>query len=164
MINLDVLKPYIVETNELYDSSAVFSIRMNGFAKWFDKAISMFLDCSKLSKEGHRTIQTNYIHYKYEMTTIVNMIEMYCDETTKDSYYQKLIEQHNKNLEFEAINGFEYKDLNTPKKSNKSTKKNRQKSIDFEDKPKRETAAERKLKAHAEKISKFTFKLNPVKK
>ena len=38
-----------------------------------------------------------------------------------------------------------------------------QKDIVFKDKPKQETAAERKLKAHIAKINSFSIKIKPVR-
>jgi hypothetical protein len=92
---------------------------------------------------------------------MINMIEKFAED--KDKYYTELIIQHNDNLEFEAMNGFEYDPYSTTKKkSTTSRKKAKQTSLDFGDKSKKETAAEKKLKAHAAKISMLTFKIKPA--
>ena len=92
------------------------------------------------------------------------MIEQF-GKDKKDEYYTQLLKQHQINLEFEAVNGFEY----TPhanKKDKKTSatprKRNKQTSLDLGDKPKKETAAERKLKAHVIKLNAVTFKPKAV--
>jgi hypothetical protein len=92
------------------------------------------------------------------------MIEQF-GENKKDEYYTEVLKQHQLNLEFEAMHGFEY-ELHSNKKNKKQTttpkKRNKQTSIDSGDKPKKETAAERKLKAHAIKLNAVTFKPKSV--
>ena len=163
MIDLTSLKPWIAEAPKYYILSAATSINSIGFEQWFEKQCTDFLDCSKLDSNGHRQIQTNYNHYKSELNTVFYMIEQHGGED-KDKFYEKIWNLHNANLEFEAINGFEYKHNDTTrKKSTKktsSTKSNKQTDL-FHKEPK-ETAAERKLKARAVKLSLFNVKLKPA--
>lgn len=160
MIDITPLKPYILE--DIACDIAISSKIINeiGFNNWFENQLSKFLDCSKLSSTGHRLIQTNFKHYNYEITTIIAMIERYAED--KDYYYERLLKQHNSNLEFEAINGFEYISLNDNAK--KVTKKrSKQTSIKFSNEDKKESVAERKLKAHIAKINSLNIKLNAAK-
>lgn len=163
MVDLSPLKPYILEEpNETYLLNAANSILLNSFDIWFINQIERWCNCTMLSNDGRRLLQTNDKRYNYEITTSIRMIELYGGEN-KDEYYTKLLQRHNDNLEFEAINGFEYDPYSTTKKkSTTSRKKTKQTSLDFGDKPKKETAAERKLKAHAAKISMLTFKIKPA--
>ena len=108
-----------------------------------------------------------YLENPNEITTTVYMIEKYGGDN-KDYYYTRLLNQHNTNIEFEAINGFEY-NVNTKldkKSSIKAKNKTKQTSITFSadsiDKTKKETAAERKLKAHIAKINSFKINIKPV--
>lgn len=162
MIDISILQPYIEESNENDNAIASMAILDEGFDRWFEHQIYIWINCSFISINGNRIIQTNDKRYNYEITTIVCMIEKY-GFYSKDYYYEKLITRHNSNLEFEAINGFEYDPYaTTKKKSITSRKKVKQTSLDFGDKPKKETTAEKKLKAHAAKISMLTFKIKPA--
>lgn len=162
MIDISSLEKYIIDDIELHLSSAKTRINDVGFDDWFNNEINHFCNCSFLSKDGRRLMQTNDKRYNYEITTSIRMIELYGSEN-KDEYYAKLLQRHNDNLEFEAINGFEYDPYTTTKKkSTTSRKKTKQTSLDFGDKPKKETTAEKKLKAHAAKISMLTFKIKPA--
>lgn len=162
MVDITSLEKYIIDDIEGYLSSAKTRINDVGFDNWFNNEINYFCNCSFLSKDGRRLMQTNDKRYNYEITTCIRMIELYGGEN-KDEYYTKLLQRHNDNLEFERINGFEYDlYLSTKKKSTSSRKKTKQSSLDFEDKPKKETAAEKKLKAHAAKINMLTFKIKPA--
>lgn len=142
-----------------YIKSAISAIDEKGFKVWFDNQLHSFLDCSVCLSNGCRIMQSNFIHYKYEITTILKMIEKYVEDD-KDYYYELLLLQHKANLEFEAVNGFEYDVKETPKKK---TTRTRNKQISLIDKPEKETAAERKLKAHIAKISSLNIKIKPVR-
>lgn len=142
-----------------YIKSAICTIDEKGFKAWFDNQLHSFLDCSVCFSNGRRMMQSNFIHYKYEITTILNMIETYVEDD-KNYYYELLLLQHKANLEFEEVNGLEYDVKETPKKK---TTRTRNKQISLIDKHKKETAAERKLKAHVAKIKSLSIKINPVK-
>ena len=165
MIDLNILEPYIEEPNEDNNSYADVMILDCGFDTWFENQLNIWINCSYISINGNRIIQTNDKRYNHEITTILCMIEKYVEEDRRDYYYKELLNQHNKNLEFESINGFAYDPyaVKSKKSSNSSRKKSKQTSIDFGDKPKKETVAERKLKAHVAKINSFKITLKPVK-
>ena len=162
MVDITSLEKYIIDDIELYLNSAKTRIEDVGFDNWFNNEINYFCNCSFISKDGKRLLQTNDKRYNYEITTSIKMIELYGGEN-KDEYYAKLLQRHNDNLEFEAINGFEYNPYSTTKKKSTTTKrKTKQTSISFENKPKKETVAELKLKAHAAKINMLKVKIKPA--
>lgn len=162
MVDLSPIKSYIEDKNENDCKCAEIVIEDRGFDNWFKDHINVWLNCSFVSKNGNRIIQTNDKRYNYELTCVVYMIEKYGGDD-KDYYYNELINRHFNNLEFERINGYAYDPYSTTKKkSTTSRKKTKQTSLDFGDKPKKETAAEKKLKAHAAKISMLTFKIKPA--
>lgn len=160
MIDLTSIKPYLLPDAGFFTVYAEKNINNLGFDNWFETELDVFLNCKKLLSNGNRSIQTNLRQYKIELTTIVSMIDKYANN--KDYYYEKLIEQHNSNLEFEAVNGLEY-DITLINRKKSTRNKNKQTSINFEDKPKKETVAERKLKAHVAKIKSLNIKIKPVK-
>lgn len=160
MIDLTPLEKYIVDDASFFINCARKRINEVGFPEWFGNQLYSFLTCSRLSSSGHRLVQTNLRQYCVELTTTVTMIEEFAEN--KDYCYEKLLELHNSNLEYEAVHGFEY-DPKVISKKKSSKPRSKQTSIDFGDKPKKETAAERKLKAHIAKISSLNIKIKPVK-
>ena len=160
MIDLSCFKDYFLETSAFGLEYARNKIKDIGFDKWFEIQLKNFLDCSKTSADGRRMIQTNLRQYKCEITITINMIED-CAEN-KDYYYEKLVTQHNNNIEFEAINGLAYDVNNFDKKKPTKTRTKKEPTL-FNEKPKKETAAERKLKAHIAKINSFSIKIKPVR-
>lgn len=159
MVDLTSLQKYIVDDANIYIKTANAVINRRGFDAWFNNQLSHFLDCSNTLSNGHRAIQSNSTHYKYEITTILYMIEKN-GGNNKDYYYELLLLQHKANLEFEEVNGIEYKAKETPKKK---TTRTRNKQTFLFDEPKKETTAEHKLKKHIAKINLLTFNIKPVK-
>lgn len=160
MIDLSCFKYCVSETSVFGLEYARNRIKDIGFDKWFETQLENFLDCSKASVDGRRMIQTNLRQYKCEVAITINMIEEYAEN--KDYYYEKLVALHNTNLEFEAINGLAY-DVNSFNKKKTTTKRTKKEPTLFNNKPKKETVAERKLKAHIAKINSFNIKIKPVK-
>ncbi len=163
MVDLTPINPLLEKGSLNSIGYAVSTISRIGFEEWFKSQLEVFLNCSRTFKDGRRCTQTNDIRYAKEMLTTVKMIESYAEDK-QDEYYIKLIELHKANLEFEAINGLEYsiKGDNKKKQSFTTKKRNKQISTDVKDKLKKETAAERKLKAHVTKLNALTFKPKSV--
>lgn len=160
MVDLSSLEKYTDIDASLYIDLADKSISKYGFNIWFDKELKEFIDCSMCLPDGSRVIQTNFTHYKKEIVTILEMIKRY-GEDSKDYYYNRLLSKHKDNLEFEAINGLPY-DIKKTTKKKSTRKRTRQTSITELDKPKKETVAEKKLKAYMAKISSLKIKLKPA--
>lgn len=163
MVDLTPIEHWL-ETGSLNSVGyAVSVISRIGFEEWFKSQLEVFLDCSRTFSDGRRCTQTNDVRYAKELVTTVEMIKAYAEDK-QDECYIKLLELHKANLEFEAINGLEYsvKGDNKKKQSSVTKKRNKQTSLDLGDKPKKETAAERKLKAHAIKLNAVTFKPKSV--
>ena len=164
MVDLTPIKPYIIEDDSRTPGYAVSVISRIGFEEWFKSQLEIFCNCTKTFRDGRRCTQTNDMRYNYEITDCVLMIEQF-GEYKKDEYYNQLLKQHQINLEFEAINCFDYEPHSNKKNKKPTTapkKRNKQTSMDLGDKPKKETAAERKLKAHAIKLNAVTFKPKSV--
>lgn len=131
-----------------------------GFLEYFEHQYETFLDCTKVWKSGQRPVMTTYITYKYEISNTLEMIEEYAED--KDKYIKMLLDLHNRNLYFEANNPYEYKPTKV-KQSNPRRKENKQLTIEtLDDKPKKETASERKLKQSAMKLNKLSFNFKPA--
>lgn len=163
MVDLTPIEPWLEKGSLNSIGYAVSTISRIGFEEWFKSQLEVFLNCSRTFSDGRRCTQTNDIRYAKELVTTVEIIKAYAEDK-QDECYIKLLELHKANLEFEAINGLEYsvKGDNKKKQSSVTKKRNKQTSMDLGDKPKKETAAERKLKAHAIKLNAVTFKPKSV--
>ena len=155
MIDLKPLEKYILKDQLDSYSNIDKIVAYSDMLNWFEEEINLFLNCRRTFKDGRRCIQTNEYRYKSEITRIIAAIEA-CAEN-KDYYYEKLLEQHNSNLEFEAINGFEY-DVKIKEKKKTTKTKSKQQKLDLDTNNKKETKAEAKLKAKASKLTGITFK------
>lgn len=161
MSDISILNKYIINISNDKLQRTVLEIGRIGFDIWFDNQINIFCNCTKLFNDGKRCLQTNDIRYSNEISLTIQMIEHFAED--KDNYYERLIKLHNENLEFEAKNGFEYSTDNKIKTKVKTVKrKSKQTNLDKTDKPKKETAAERKLKNHAAKLNALMFKPKSV--
>lgn len=132
-----------------------------GFDKYFEDQLTCFLDCTKVWKTGQRPVMTNYVTYSYEISNTLTAIDLFV-EGNKEYCLKVLLQKHKDNLEFEANNPYEYKPIKV-KQSNPRRKENKQLTIEnLDDKPKKETAAERKLKQSAMKLNKLSFNFKPA--
>lgn len=154
------LKSYYIKPSKFTLDLLKHNIDKIGFNKYFEGQINCFLDCTKVWKTGQRPVMTTYVTYNYEISNTLVMIEEYAEN--KDYYIEQLINRHNNNLEFEANNPYDYKPSKV-KRSNPRRKDNEQLTMNgIEVKPKKETAAERKLKQTALKLNKLSFNLKPA--
>ena len=146
MIDLSILDDYLVELDFFSRTFLEQRIRRYGVISVL-KIQFECLDCSKKTKNGDTVQQTNGYAYRHEISQTVEIINNYIEN--KDEWFEKLIDLHKRNLQWEVDNP------PTPAKY---------KRVKGERKPreKKETAAERKLKAQAAKIGKLSLKLKPT--
>lgn len=144
MIELDILLNYLIELDFFTKSFIEQRIRNYGVDKVLENQFKS-LDCSQLTSDGRRVQQTTGYAYKNELSQTLYIIQNY--KKDDEELYTKLLELHQSNLKFEEDNPPE---VSTWKEKKKRTKR--------EPKEKKESAAERKLKAKALKLS--TLKLN----
>ena len=163
-MDISVLSGYITPVEEMESSYANKAISNSSFENWFDNQLNVFLNCTKTLKDylgkEQRIMQTNDIRYKYEISITYEMINKYIEDKEKSIYYNRLIRRHLANLEFEAINGFDYDPTSSNKKNKKRTTKPKNKQLTIDTIEHKETAAERKLKQKAFKMS--FIKFNPI--
>ena len=146
MIDLSILDNYLIELDFFARTFLEQRVRRYGVNSVL-KIQFECLNCSRKTKNGDTVQQSNSYSYKYEMSQTVEIINNYIED--KDSWFEKLIDLHKRNLQWEIDNP------PTPVKY---------KRVKGERKPreKKETAAERKLKAQAAKIGKLSLKLKPA--
>ena len=152
MIDISVLNDYLLELDFFARSFLEQRVRTYGFEEVLKVQLKC-LDCTKKTSTGAIVQQTNGYSYRNELSQTIELINTYTEDDypeDKDTLIKKVIEIHNKNLQWEAENP------PTPAKYKrvKGERKRRE--------PK-ETAAERKLKAQAAKIGRLTLQLKPTK-
>lgn len=129
------------------------------------------MDCTRWTKDGKfRLMQTIGFPYCKEITEIVWLVNHMLYEEDRDNAFERVIEQHKKNIAYEIENPPIWYT------SKKYTKKDYQKIIDGDSpKPKRHrktkeptidgfgkgTAAQRRIKEKALKLSTLQFKIKP---
>lgn len=154
------LKPYYIKPTKKDIDFVKSVVNKIGFEEYFENQYEVFLDCTKVWKTGQRPVMTTYVTYKYEISNTLEMIKEYAED--KDKYIKMLLDLHNRNLYFEANNPYDYKPTKV-KQSNPRRKENKQLTIEgLDNKPKKETKAERKLKESAIKLNKLSFNLKPA--
>lgn len=161
MVN-DILKAYIVDVPKHWLDFAFKNIsNYDSFDTWFNNAIT-WIDCTKVSKEGMRYQQTISYAYNKELSEIFYCIE-HTDNIDKDYYYQRILDQHKINIEYEKENPpIIYGNRKTKKavKERLSSQKIKQSKLEFD--TDKVSAAERKLKAKAEKLNKLSITIKPA--
>ena len=166
MIDLSPIKKYIIEPDSFMINFVQHEIKHVGLYSFLEYSFRN-LDCSRIMKDGLRPMQTIGYPYIHIITEIIFTIENYIEKDKQDYYFEKLLDLHNKNLEYEKINPpIRYKSKrdkinNKDNNSNIKVKSKKQKDVNNSDKPKKQTAAEKKLAAKVAKINALSFKIKP---
>lgn len=148
MVNIEVLDNYLLELDFFSKSFIEQRVRKYGVDSVLKVQLEC-LDCTKKTSTGATVQQTNGYSYRNELSQTIYLIQNYVEgEELKDWWIERVLKLHEANLKWEVDNP------PTPAKY---------KRVKGERKPKekKETAAERKLKAQAAKIGKLSLKLKP---
>ena len=95
---------YIVETDSDWNVDYMINeVNANDITELLDKLIDR-IDCTKVYPSGLRVMQTIGYPYKREITRYLFVLNNVEDEEVKQEYYQKLIDRHNANIEYEKDN------------------------------------------------------------
>lgn len=150
MIDISILNDYIIELDFFSRSFLEQRVRNYGIDAVLAKQFECLV-CRKTVK-GDTVQQTNGYSYRNELSQTIELINNYIKKEDRDSYFEKLIELHKDNLKFEEDNPPIPAKMKRVKRSTTS-----------EPKEKKETAAERKAKATAMKLSKLSINLKSKK-
>ena len=145
MRDLSVLNDYIIDLDFFSRTFIEQRVRKYGVNSVLKVQLEC-LDCSKRTSTGEVVQRTDSYAYKNELSQTLEIIRNYGED--KDDLFDRVLAIHALNLQYEREHPL------TPIK----TKRTRKSS---EPKEKKETAAERKLKAQAAKIGKLSLKLKP---
>lgn len=165
MIDLKVIEPYMIEVDSFMESFVSSELSVIGADKYLNYALRL-LDCTKVWDNGLRPMQTITYTYRHDITEFVYVVNTFVEnDNLKDDWFTKLIDRHNKNIEYEKINPpVLYGDAKAKKKFEKEynvkskTKNDKDKK---DNKEKRITNAERKLAAHVARINSLSIKIKP---
>jgi hypothetical protein len=95
---------YLIEYDEDWSIDFMMSeIYTQNITDLLDNILNR-LDCTKKYPSGIRVMQTIGYPYKREITRFFFVLENVEEDNIKEDYYQKLVDRHNSNLEFEADN------------------------------------------------------------
>lgn len=149
MIDLSVLDNYLFELDFFSKSFIAQRVHKYGVESVLKVQLGC-LDCTKKTSDGATVQQTNGYSYRNELSQTIYLIQNHIkDEETRDWWLERVLKLHEANLKWEVDNP------PTPAKY-KRIKGERRRS------EKKETSAERKLKAQAAKIGKLSIKLKPI--
>lgn len=163
MIDLSIFTKYHTNLDNA-DLNMIHNDIINTSAIEFIEKEFIYLDCSRIYKDGSRAMQTIGYPYKRELMKVLYAISNYeFTEEERDNYRLQLIELHNKNIEFEALNPpIIYGKEKIKKVSSKRPKVKQGELFEEISKPAKETAAQRKLKAKAVKLNALKFNIKPT--
>lgn len=100
----NLFEEYLIEYDK--DWSVEFmmdEVNVQNITELLDKMLDR-LDCTKKYPSGLRVMQTIGFPYKWEITKYFFVLDNVEEDNIKEDYYQKLVDRHNSNLEFEADN------------------------------------------------------------
>ena len=171
MIDLSSIKKYIDEPDSFTTSFIIHEIKSVGIDLFLEHNFYI-LDCTRVYKDGLRSMQTIGYPYRHAITEIVFTIKNYVEENKQNEYFERLLKYHSNNIEYEQINSpiwygtekdrrkyeKQYNCDNSSKSKRKTIKKQ---DVDLKDIPKKQTAAEKKLAARVAKINALSFKIKP---
>lgn len=143
MIDISILDDYLLDLDFFSRSFIEQRVRKYGVNSVLKVQLEC-LDCTKKTSNGATVQQTNGYSYRNELSQTVEIINTYAED--KDTWLEKVIDIHKKNLQWEIDNPptpVKYKRV-------KGERKTREK---------KETVAERKLKEKAAKIGKLSLNL-----
>ena len=155
MINISTIKQYFIKLDTFCEAELVADIERKGALNCFNDYLK-YLDCSRISN-GLRLQQTIGFPYQLDMTRAYIIATKYLKDESEE-LISKLLELHQKNLEFEKINPPIVYD--TKKKTNKkertTTKKEKKEKVKLSKNDKVKLSLAKKAKTFS--TLKFTFK------
>lgn len=97
-----MFEEYIISLDNFDKKIIDKRVAEKGLIETLDKQL-VYLDCSRIYKDGSRAMQTIGYPYQKEITTFFYLLDK-CTPDARDFYEEKLINLHKANLEFEVLN------------------------------------------------------------
>lgn len=157
MVDLTELDYYIERPDAFMQDYIPHEINRLGLDVFLDYSIGA-LQANKVWPDGLRPIQTTSYIYVRAVTEIVHTIKTYVtDLSEQDKWYNKLLEQHRFNLEYEKDNPPVDYDKDKKENKTKSTKPKRTTTDKKSKKDNKPSAAEIKLMNRVAKLSSLSI-------
>ena len=103
MIDLTSIDKYMITLDDISISMVNLSIKENGSLEAaFNKQL-FYLDCTRVYSNGSRAMQTIGYPYRRELSAAIYIAEQ-MEEALKEQCLLKLIELHQRNIEYEKLN------------------------------------------------------------
>lgn len=170
MIDISAIDKYLDEPDSFMKNFVPHEISNVGLFNVIEYDFNK-LDVSRTSANGIRPMQTIAYPYRRTITELVYIINNYVSIDERDAIFTRLLELHDKNIEYEKVNppvwyGTEkerrkYEQTYEKKSSSPKPKRAKQQKIEFAEEHKEPTAAEKKLAARVAKINALSFKIKP---
>lgn len=157
MSSKNLFKNYIVPLKDIDIQILNNRVKKKTAIILINEYLTKWLDATRITPDGKfHVTQTIDYPYKSALTECLYIIENFIEN--KDEFMEMLIKRHNDNLEFEKENPPIIYDKSKVKKTTKSRNKKEAVIPGFET-PRKESAAEKKLKEKVFKINALKFKI-----
>lgn len=161
MVDLSSINNYMIELDDIAQRMVENLIKESeSLEVAFNKQL-IYLDCSRVYPNGTRAMQTIGYPYRREMSAAIYIAEQ-MEETIKEQLLLKLIELHQRNIEFEKLNPPVWYDGEKGKKKFEESSKRHPRRRGGDSKPHKETSIERKIKEKKVKLSLLTVNFKPI--
>lgn len=99
----EYFKDYLIEVDDddlLYENNHASSNLNN----YIDGQLKVFINCTVIKDGGFRPMTTIDNRYKREIVQMIYVMEQHSDEINVEEWCDKIVKQHEKNIEFEKEN------------------------------------------------------------
>lgn len=165
MIDLSPIRQYLIKPDAFmleFIPHEIKSVGLNSFLEYSLKS----LDCTRIWSNNMRPMQTIGYTYMREITQFIYTVKTYVDNSEQDDWFNKLLKQHNINVEYEKTNPpIWYGDKKSKDKFNKNVKnKTKVKCSNAKqtDTSNKLSVAEKKLAAKVAKLNALSIKIKPI--
>lgn len=166
MIDLSPIQQYIIKPNAFMIEFVPHEIESVGLNRFLEYSLES-LDCTRVWPNGMRPMQTIGYTYIHEVTQFIHTVKTYVKDSEQDDWFNRLLKQHNINVEYEKTNPpVWYGDKKSKDKFNKEvknkTKVKHNNNVKQTDTSKKLSVAERKLAAKVAKLNSLSIKIKPI--
>lgn len=161
MIDLRSIQQYIRKPDAFtieFIPHEIESVGLNCFLEYSLKT----LDCTRVWDNGMRPMQTIGYPYIHEISQFIYTVITYVEKSEQDDWFNRLLKQHNINVEYEKTNPPKWYDKKAKDKFDKTVKNKTKVKHKQTDTSKKLSAAEKKLAAKVAKLNSLSINIKPV--
>ena len=161
MNNINILKPYIIKLDNFFVKLINNDLSEVGYEEALNRQYK-YLDCTRMSTTtpGMRLTQTIDHTYKVEISKTLEIINRIEDEDAQENALAKLLEVHQKNIDFEKENPpIVYK----KGKDKTSARKVKEPKIKFGDESEKLTPLQKRVAKKVAQFKTLNISIKPIK-